>query len=128
MTHKPTVVFVMLTTTFALACGGGAKTPEAGTGQTQAPAKPATSSGQVTVAAGDYGVPECDQYMKKYLACVDSKVPDAARPFLKQSLDQTRDAWKQAAATPEGRAGLAAGCKQAEAAAKQSMAMYGCQW
>jgi hypothetical protein len=99
-----------------VACGGGGKATEQKAGS------------QSAVAAGDFGVPECDQYMKKYIACVDSKVPDAARGMLKQQLDQTRDAWKKAAGTPEGRAGLATGCKQAEAAAKQAMAAYGCQW
>ncbi|HXY39035.1 MAG TPA: hypothetical protein VEQ10_05165 [Vicinamibacteria bacterium] len=80
------------------------------------------------VAAGDFGVPECDSYMRKYLACIDSKVPEMARAPLKQALDQQKAAWKQAAATPQGKAALASGCSQAEAASKQSMSAYGCQW
>jgi hypothetical protein len=88
----------------------------------------AASTGTLDVAAGDFGVPECDSYMKKYLACVDSKVPDAVRGTLKQAFDQQKTAWKQAASTPQGKAALATGCAQAEAAAKQSMAAYGCQW
>ena len=82
----------------------------------------------LAVAEGDFGVPECDNYMRKYLACIDSKVPETARPMLKQALDQSKAAWKQAASTPAGKAGLAAGCTQAEATAKQSMAAYGCEW
>ena len=82
----------------------------------------------MTVAAGDFGVPECDSYMKKYLACIDAKVPDAVRVPFKQAFDQQKAAWKQAASTEQGRAGLAMGCTQAEAAAKQSMSAYGCQW
>lgn len=93
---------------------------------------PANNAGAATtsqsVVEGDFGVPECDQYMKKYLTCIDSKVPQAAQASLRQSLEQTRAAWKQAASTPEGRAALASGCTQAEAAAKQAMQAYGCQW
>ncbi len=86
------------------------------------------SGGTLSVAAGDFGVPECDSYMKKYMACIDSKVPESVRGTLTQAFDQQKTAWKQAAATPQGRAALATGCSQAEAAAKQSMAAYGCQW
>jgi hypothetical protein len=66
--------------------------------------------------------------VRKYLACIDSKVPDAARTMVRQGLDQSRAQWKQAAATPEGRAGLANACAQAEAASKTAMAAYGCEW
>ena len=55
-------------------------------------------------------------------------MPEAARATVNQSVDQTRDQWKRAAATPEGKAALASGCAQATAMAKQSMAAYGCQW
>jgi hypothetical protein len=39
-----------------------------------------------------------------------------------------RTAWKQAAATPQGKAGLAQGCKMALDNAKTSMGSYGCSW
>ncbi len=105
---------------FAVGCSGG---PKADTN-----AAPAGGGGGLTVAAGDFGVPECDAFMKKYLACIDSKVPEAVRGPLKQAFDQQKAAWKQAAATPQGKAALASGCTQAEASAKQSTAAYGCQW
>ena len=41
-------------------------------------------------------------------------------------MEQTKAQWKQAAATPEGRAGLAMGCKAATDAAKTAMQAYGC--
>jgi hypothetical protein len=80
------------------------------------------------VKAGQFGVPECDSYMQKYLACIDSKVPEAARAQLRQTLEQSKAAWEQAASTAEGRAALASACTQAEAAAKQGMQAYGCAW
>jgi hypothetical protein len=103
------------------ACGGGSQeAPPA----TSAPAPAATQA--AAPAATGFGVAECDDYMTKYLACVDSKVPEAARSMVRQQLDQTRDAWQKAAATPEGKAGLATGCKAATDAARTSMAAYGC--
>ena len=57
---------------------------------TSAPAKPAATAPQAT--ADSVGIPECDDYLNKYQACVESKVPEAARGALKQSIDQTRAA------------------------------------
>jgi len=112
---------------FALAaCGGG--------GEKAAPpqAAPATSAAAPAAAAptgaAEFGVPECDEYLNEYSACVDSKVPEAMRGTVRQQLEQTKAAWKQAASTPQGKAGLAMGCKQALETAKTAMAAYGCQW
>jgi hypothetical protein len=125
MTRRLGVFVAALACSLTLsACGGGESGSSGGAATT--PAKGDQS--QMSVAAGDFGVPECDDYMKKYIACVDSKVPDAARPAMKQSLDQVKAAWKQAASTPTGKAGLAAACTQALGVAKQSFAAYGCSW
>ncbi len=74
------------------------------------------------------GVAECDDYLQKYESCLSDKIPEAARASLRSSLDTTRASWRNAAATPEGRAGLAQACRAARDAARQSMSAYGCQW
>jgi hypothetical protein len=85
---------------------------------------PAATTAPATVDS--VGVPECDSYITKYSACVSGKVPEASRAQLQASLDQMRQAWKQAAATDAGRASLAQACTQANDAAKSSMAAFGC--
>jgi hypothetical protein len=97
------------------------------------PAAPAGTTAAAVPAGGatgasEFGVPECDRYVKNYLACVETNVPEAARAGVRASFDQARAAWKQAAATPEGRQGLAMACQQSEAATKQAMVAYGCKW
>jgi hypothetical protein len=89
-------------------------------------ATPAATPAAAPATADSIGVPECDEYLNKYQACVDSKVPEAARASFKQSLDQTRAAWRTAAANAGGKEGMAAACKQARDAAKTSMGPYGC--
>jgi hypothetical protein len=93
-------------------------------------AAPAASAPAPTPASADleFGVAECDEYVKKYLACVESKVPEAVRGQIRASLDQTRTAWRQAATTPEGKAGLAQACSMANEAAKTAMTAYGCSF
>jgi hypothetical protein len=114
--------------TLGLAACGGDKKETAGSAAQGAPAAAAPAKAASTGGATEFGVPECDEYLTKYLACVDSKVPEAARGMVRQQLDATKASWKQAAATPEGRAGLATACKQALEATKQAMAAYGCTW
>ncbi len=54
-----------------------------------------------TASTGDkIGVPECDEYIEKYEACVFSKVPEAARGAFKSSFEAQRKAWKDASANP----------------------------
>jgi hypothetical protein len=121
-----------LAATSLIACSGGGG-QSAATPPPAATAAPAASTASPAAAAADsgaseFGVPECDDYIKKYLACIDSKVPETARAMVRQGLDQTKASWKQAASTPEGKQGLAMGCKQATETAKTAMAAYGCTW
>jgi hypothetical protein len=110
-----------------LACGGGSSDNAASTSNTAAGNKAANTS--TTSTSGDkIGVPECDDYIAKYEACVNSKVPEAMRATVKGSMETARKMWKDAAATPQGRAGLAQACKQALETAKTAMNSYGCSW
>jgi hypothetical protein len=88
-----------------------------------APQAPATAD---AVEVAGFGVAECDSYLQKMMECIDSRVPEAAREQFRTSLEASRASWEQAAATAEGRAGLAAACTQATAAASASMGVYGC--
>jgi hypothetical protein len=88
------------------------------------------TEGTTAAATGEnsVGVPECDEYLAKYEKCVTEKVPEAARPQLKQSVETMRSSWKQAASNPVAKPGLAQGCKQALETAKTAMGAYGCSW
>jgi hypothetical protein len=87
---------------------------------------PATST--ASSSAEKVGVPECDDYIAKYDACVSGKVPEMARAQYKAALDTLRSSWRQAASTPQGKAGLAAACKQATEQARAAMKAYNCSF
>lgn len=99
---------------------------------TEAPADNAAPKEEAAAPAGDtggqIGVPECDEYISKVQKCVADKVPAAAQAMLKENFDKNIEAWKAAAATPEGKQGLAMGCKAALDGAKQAMGAYGCEF
>jgi type IV secretory pathway TrbL component len=60
--------------------------------------------------AGATGVAECDEYLAKYPACI-AKMPAAGKAAAEAGFKVQSDAWKAAAATPEGKAALKANCK-----------------
>lgn len=74
------------------------------------------------------GVPECDEYIAKYEACVTTKIPEAQRATFTASLEEMKKNWKSAADSPQAKTALAGGCKQASTAAKQSMGAFSCSW
>jgi hypothetical protein len=70
-------------------------------------------------ASGDaIGVAECDEYFKKMEECF-SKTP-AMKAAMGDAMKQNKDAWKQAAATPQGKESLKTTCKAATDAIAQS--------
>ncbi len=88
-----------------------------------------TTTTTVTTTTGDkIGVPECDEYVAKYTACINSKVPEATRGTFQQAYTQMVQQWKAAASTDAGKSALATGCKAALDGAKQSMQAFGCSW
>ena len=122
-----------LAVALTVACGSPQSAPKAATPApaapaAAAPAAPAAAAPAAAAPAGATGVAECDDFLTKYEACVDSKVPDAMKATVKQSIDQMRSAWAEAAKTPQGKSGLAMACKQAYDGAKASMSAYSCSW
>lgn len=87
-----------------------------------------TANSSTTASADKLGIPECDDYIEKYEACINSKVPEAQRAALNSSFETMRKSWKAAAANPQAKAALASGCKQAHDSAKQAMSAYSCVW
>jgi hypothetical protein len=90
-------------------------------------ASPAATTKTTASTTGEkIDVPECDEFIAKYDACVSSKVPESARAQYKSSIEQWRSSWRTLAANPLTKATLATICKQAEEQAKTAMKSYGC--
>ncbi|MBA2524569.1 MAG: hypothetical protein H0V18_02125 [Pyrinomonadaceae bacterium] len=103
--------------------------PEAGTNKT-AEVKPATTSTPSLTASSStrIGVPECDDFIVKYDACVSNKVPETARAQYKTSIEQWRNSWKQLAANPQTKPSLVQACKTAAEQARTSMKSFNCDF
>ena len=98
----------------------------AGNANKSAPkSSPATGTSSTT-SADKIGVPDCDDFLEKYDACVSSKVPEMARGQYKDMLDQWRKSWRDLAANPATKSTLAAACKQAAEQQATALKSYGC--
>jgi hypothetical protein len=80
------------------------------------------------LSAQTTGVAACDDFLKKYEACVTSKVPAAQKTVFKGQLDQMRKAWSDAAKVPGAKATLEGTCKQSADQMKASMSAFGCSF
>jgi len=90
---------------------------------------PTTSTTSGTASTGDkIGVPECDDFIAKYEACVSGKVPEVARAQFQSMLKQWKDSWKKMADNPATKGSLAAACKSAREQQEAALKTYGCNW
>ncbi len=91
---------------------------------------PATPTPEVIrVEAGEkIGIPECDEYIEKYQACINNKVPEWQRKAFKTSFEAIREGWRASAANPQTRPALGPSCKLAIETAKKSTGAYSCDW
>jgi hypothetical protein len=88
-----------------------------------------TTTTTTTASSGEkIGIPECDDFIAKYDACVSSKVPEAQQAQLKSAVDQWRASWKKLASNPATKGTLAAACKQAAEQQEAALKSYGCTW
>jgi len=128
MLSKTLLILAVLCTAILIGCG---KTETMNNSNTTAgnSNKTTTSTTSTTTAAGEkIGVPECDDFIAKYDACVSSKVPEAARAQYKSAVDQWRASWKKLAENPATKGTLASACKQAAAQQEAALKSYGCSW
>ena len=87
-----------------------------------------TSGTSTTASADKIGIPECDDFLTKYEACVTGKVPEVARAQYQAGIKQWRDSWKKMAENPATKGSLAAACKQARETQEAALKTYGCTW
>jgi len=126
------ITLVILSTAVALvlfACSKSENTSNSNanssTTATKSMATPGTST--ASTSAGDkIGVPECDDFIAKYEACVSGKVPEMARAQYQSAVKQWKESWKKLAENPQTKGSLTAACKQAAEQQAAALKSFGC--
>lgn len=121
---KPTLLLAICLAIFLTACGAGNKPAAETKSETEKINQNETaSSGSMTDITG---VAACDEYLSKVEKFSNNpNVPQATRDAYKQTSEQNRTAWKQAALTPQGKAQLETSCKTALDSFKTALDQYG---
>jgi len=124
-----TRTLLILCALFAMLLLGCSKTETTTNDNAASSSKASSSPATTAVSAGEkIGVPECDDFIAKYDACVSSKVPEAARVQYKSAVAEWRKSWKKLADNPATKGSLAAACKQAAEQQAAALKTYGCTW
>ncbi len=74
------------------------------------------------------GIPECDDFIAKYEACISSSVPDAQKRQHQENIDALRNSWRQLATSTGAKDTLTLMCKRQVAQARESMKEFNCQF
>jgi hypothetical protein len=134
MLRKSLLVFSILGAAILIGCGttetSNSNTAAGNSNKAASTSSSNTGSSSTTApATGDkIGIPECDDFLAKYEACVSGKVPEQARAAYQTGLKQWRDSWKQMAANPQTKGSLVAACKNAREQQETALKSYGCTW
>jgi hypothetical protein len=87
----------------------------------------AASTTPASKETGDkVGIPECDDFIAKYDACVANKVPEMMRAQYKSMVTEWRNSWKKLAADPSSKPTVVAACKQMAAQQAAALKAFGC--
>lgn len=114
----------------AMACSKTETTTNTNTnsGTTDKPAAAASTPATTTASTSSdsIGVPECDDFIAKYEACVSNKVPEMVRAQYQSSLKQWKESWKKLAENPQTKPTLVSACKQAVEQHGAALKSFGC--
>ena len=125
MLRMTLLIFVVLCVAILIGCSktetmSNSNSTPGSTDKPKTPEKTMASSGE------KIGVPECDDFLAKYDACVSSKVPEVARAQYKNALAQWRESWRGLAQNPQTKSTLVSVCKQAAEQQAAALKSYGC--
>ena len=131
MLRKSFLIFAVLCAAILIGCGKTETTSNTNAttkdGDKATTSTPATTTTTTKTSSGEkIGIAACDDFIDKYEACVNSKVPEAQRATYQSTLKQWRDSWRELAKNPMTKGTLEAACKQAAEQAKTSMKAYDC--
>jgi hypothetical protein len=133
MLRKSFLIFAVLCAVFLIGCGKTEVTvnnsnSNSATKEGDKPVATSSSADTAPSSGEKIGIPECDDFITKYDACVSGKVPEAQRAQYQNTIKQWRDSWRELAKNPMTKGVATAACKQAAESAKTSMKEYNCSF
>jgi len=85
------------------------------------------SAASTTGSSEKIGIPECDDFIAKYNACISDHLPEAKKAEYKENIDAFARTWKQLMANSDKNT-VAAACKRHSDMARENMKSFGCEF
>ncbi|HYR74925.1 MAG TPA: hypothetical protein VEM96_03715 [Pyrinomonadaceae bacterium] len=129
MLKRTFLIFAVLSAVFLIGCGKTETTNNSNStamDSNKNTSKTTTTTSSTTTSGEKIGIPECDDFIAKYEACVSSKVPEMVRGQFKNALTEWRKNWKKLAEDPANKEQLTKACKQAAEQQAAALKSYGC--
>ncbi len=111
---------------FALVLFGCSKTETTNREVTPSTNRAGATSTPAAAAGEKIGVPECDEFIAAYEACISNKVPAESRAQFNSSVAAWRKSWRSLANDARSKPTLVQVCKSSMEQARTSMKVYGC--
>ena len=130
MLRRTFLIFAVLSAVFLIGCGKTETTNNSNStamdSNKNTSTTTTTTTSSTTTSSEKIGIPECDDFIAKYDACVSSKVPEMVRGQFKNALADWRKNWKKLAEDPANKEQLTKACKQAAEQQAAALKSYGC--
>ena len=76
-----------------------------------------------------FGVPECDKFVEKYVACVEARVPDDQKEKKMDELHEHRGRWRELGKMDQGKIAMGLSCRGVAQRLKRDLVVdFGCEF
>ena len=126
MSTKILLILCVLCVGLLAGCSRSATSPTPGNGNSPSASANGNSSATSTAGSAEkVGVPECDEFIAKYEACISGHVPDAQKRQYQENINAVRNQWRQLANTG-AKDTLVLMCQRHVVMARESMKSFNC--
>jgi hypothetical protein len=87
-----------------------------------------SASSDPATSAEKIGIPECDEFVAKYEACITDHVPEAKQRQYRENIQAWAKVWKQRMVSSTPRDVVVGACKNHIIASRESMKSFGCEF
>ena len=123
MSARTILIVLVVSLLFVNACAGLATRKDNNSNS----ARGSSTAASKTTGSENIGIPECDDFIAKYNACISDHVPAAKRVEYKENIDAFARAWKQQMANTDKNV-VAAACKRHSDITREKMKPFGCEF
>jgi hypothetical protein len=128
MAKKSALILCVLCAGLLLGCYKSQRTGNDNSRTTNGNQSATTSNSSATGIGEKIGIPECDEVIAKYEACISDHVPDAKKRQYRENIEGWSNAWRQLVVKTASKETVAAACNRHIIQSREAMKSFGCEF